>query len=130
PAPTKETVITRVGKNAVRYTESGGDAGIFCRALFLDQPLPLGTFLGGTYDGWLVSRTAGSPGIVVTLYQNAAKTDYINLPFPLPSTTTGSWQRVPWVARAQAGKRIYGIDIYVMGSWAAGGMAFSGTWIC
>lgn len=116
-APVKETSIVRVGANAVRMTASGSDRGIYADSSFTTAPLPVGTFLSGAVDIYMVSRTSGLPGIMVRLYTNAAKTTYVDTKVQPPETATGAWQRVPWAARVGAGQRVYGIRIYLMASW-------------
>lgn len=127
-APTKETTIVRYGTNAVRYTATGSDLGFTLGIGWPLTPMPVGSFVSGNIDFYLVSRTSGLPGILVRLYTNAANTTYVDTLVQPPSTTISGWQSVPWAARVGAGQQIYAIQIYVMASWGGfvtGG--FTGT---
>lgn len=119
-APIRETAIMRhAGGNAARMTAAGANRGILCNRPFTTTPLPTGTFLSGSADFYLVSRTSGLPGILVRLFTDAAITTYVDTFVQPPLTTTGGWQRVPWSARVGAGQKIYGVRIYAMASFTA-----------
>lgn len=124
----KEASIVRFGSNAVRIAASGSDVGLQLAASWTGSPMPVATVLSGNIDFYLVSRTSGLPGILVRLFTNAALTTYVDTKVQPASTGTGSWQTIPWVARVGAAQQIYGLRIYLMGSW--GGFAsgaFTGT---
>lgn len=129
--PTKETSIVRVGTAAVRYAASGANIGMQRQVSFAASPLPVGTFLAGSVDMYLVAFTSGKPLIVVDLFTDSALTAYTRREVPIPVASAGAvgaWQRVPWTARVGAAQQIYGVRIYVMGCWTAAVTgAFTGT---
>jgi hypothetical protein len=125
--PTKSTLTGRTTPAARFVVGSGGQGGLYKQYNFAN-PLPAGTFLSGSLDVYLEAYTSGKPGILVDLITSADGVSYDRTPTVVPSTTTGSWQRLLWTARAGAGKSIYGIRIYLMASYtgfATGG--FVGT---
>lgn len=128
-APIRETAIVRVGANAARWNgvSAGGNEGMTCVCNLSVTPLPVGTFLQGSIDIWLVARTSGTPGIMVRLYTNAGLSTYVDTVVPAPSAQTGVWQRVPWSARVATGQRIYGIRVYIVATWGSTALAFAGS---
>lgn len=117
-SPTKETSIVRVGSYAARFQASGNSMGMVRTLNFGDAGrLPAGSFVSGSVDLYLVSRTSGLPGILIDLGTNSSFSSYRRTVIQPESTATGAWQRIPWTARVNPGERIYGIRIYVMGSW-------------
>jgi hypothetical protein len=117
-APTKETSLVRVGNFSVRFDIASGDRGMLRLHTFGTTPMPVGTFVAGSVDFYMVSRTAGLPGILVDLYTNNAFSTFVRVAVQPPATATGAWQRVPWSARVASNQQIFGIRIYVMGSWS------------
>lgn len=114
----RETTIVRAGPTSVRMQTTGAPAGgIVSTAVFPTQPLPVGTYVDGTIDFYLVAYTSGSPGALMRVYTNAALTVYNEIYITPPSASTGVWQRVPWSIRSSgAGSQIFGIQIYLMAS--------------
>lgn len=123
---TKESSLVRFGKNSAKFVNNGQDGGIMMMTSWT-IPMATGTIVSGTVDIYLESRTSGLPGMLFRVFTNAALTAYVDTCVQ-PVATTGGWQRVPFTARVGAGQGIYGIQVYIMGSW--GGMPsgpFSGT---
>lgn len=121
-APEKETSIVRVGQYSVKYTCDGTARYMarYCR--FGTSPFPAGTFLGGSIDIRMAGpAVTGKPGILVRLWTNPACTGsaYMYTKVQPPTSTLDVWQRVPWTARVNSNEQIYGIDLFVMGSWAS-----------
>lgn len=116
-APTKETSIVRYGSNGVRYTSTSADIGMQLIATWPTTPTPAATIVTGNIDFYMSARTSGLPGILVRLFTNSAITTYVDTPVQPSLTTTGAWQTVPWIARVGSGQKIYGIQIFVMGSY-------------
>jgi len=115
-APIRETSIVRVGRYAVRYNNVTGVNGGTTASV--DVELPIGTFIGGSVDIYLPTRTSGLPGLLIRLYTNSAKTTWVDTmvqPTFLVSSV-GVWIRTPFTARAP-GSYIYGIRIYLMASY-------------
>lgn len=113
----QETSIVRVGKFAPRFAMVGTDRGLQRLQSWATAPMPAGTFISGSIDAYLVARTSGKPGILVDLFTEATLTSYRRTTVEVPETATGLWQRIPWTARVNAGEKIYGIRIYIMGSF-------------
>lgn len=124
----RETTIVRVGTSAPRFAAASTNKGMYRLVSFPSTPLPVGTFLAGSLDIFLASRTSGVPGILVRLYTSAAVdfSAYVDTVVPALSNGTGAWQSVPWSARVQAGVRIYAIQIFVMASWQTTQLQFVG----
>lgn len=118
----KETSTVRFGSNALRLTGVGAASGpgIFRRVDFPTVPMPAGTFISGTVDLNLIEITSGLPGLLVRLFTNAAGTTRVDTKVQ-PIAIADAWQRIPFTARVGAEQQIYGVMIYVMGSW--GGFA-------
>lgn len=116
-APIKETAIVQIGyPYAVRYNAAGINIGMSRQ---VTVTLPIGTFISGSVDVYLVSRTSGLPGISIQLFTNAGlTTDVVTRAQPY-STSTGVWQRVPFLARVNAGQQIFGIKVSLFGSLSA-----------
>jgi len=120
----KETSLVRTGPFAAKWTTGGVDSGMYRQESY-SVPKAAGTFVQGAVDMYVVSSSsAGTPGLLVRLFTNAALTTFVDNVVPIPSTTSGVWQRVPFTARA-GNVPVYGLIIYVMAAWAG----FSGgTW--
>lgn len=125
--PTKETSTVRTPPYAVRWTVNA-DQGMVYTVAFPDRPLPLGTFVQGSFDAFVVSNAGGgTPGYLIRLFttSSAPAGAYTDVVVPVTDKTVSGWQRVPFSARVAAGSRIYGIQVYQMSSWA--GMP-GGSW--
>jgi hypothetical protein len=129
-APIKETTITRNGKYSIKYNAVGTDLGLLKETIDLStNPLPLGSYLSGTVDIYLATVTSGLPGILIRLYTSSglASPNLVDIKIQPLSSTTGVWQRIPWVAKVGKDQRIYGIRIYAMASWTSFPATFTGT---
>jgi len=122
-APVKETTDTRFGTNAVKYIASG-EAGLGIeRSTTWTQPMPKGTFISGTMDVNLLTVTRGLPGILVRLFtkvvdlNNPALNTYVDT-IVQPTNATNTWQRVPFTARVGLAQEIYGVQVFIIGSWS------------
>lgn len=119
--PTRETTVVLNSPFSVRYTLTAStNQGIFNDHDFLTEPLPGGTYISGSFTVRMVTKNAGggSPGYLIRLYTNSAKTSYVDTEIPITDeTVTGQWQRVPFIAGAN-GLPIYSIRIYQMASWS------------
>jgi hypothetical protein len=116
----KETVIKRTGLYSVKFTVGAADdAGMSREVTWTASPMPVGTFIAGSFDAYISSIVGtGVPGIRVQFFTSADLTTSNSTNVILPSTATGTWQRVPFTARVPAGIRIYGMRIYVMASYS------------
>lgn len=126
---TRDTSVVRDadGTPSMKMVCTGSNVGVN-RMVNLVAPLPAGAFLWGSVDLLISARTSGLPVVLVRLYTNSALTTYVDTQV-IPATTVGSWQRLSWTARTtNLADRIYGIQVYLMGSWTSGsGGAFTGT---
>jgi hypothetical protein len=115
-APIKETTTTRFGTNAIKYI-ANGEAGLGIeRSSTWTQPMPKGTFISGTMDVNLLAVTSGLPGILVRLFTKANLSEYVDT-IVQPTNTLNTWQRVPFTARVGLTQQIYGVQVFIMGSW-------------
>jgi hypothetical protein len=89
--------------------------------------MPVGTFVSGSADIYVVSHSAGSgnPGLIVRLYTNSDLTTYADARPVASSSIVGSWQRITFTARTGTSERIYAIRIYLMGNFNGTGL---GPW--
>jgi hypothetical protein len=126
-APIKETTTTRFGTNAIKYVAKG-EAGLgIQRSSTWTQPMPLGTFISGTMDLNLLTVTSGLPGILVRLFTKANLSTYVDTRVQ-PTNALNTWQRVPFTARVGLTEQIYGLQVFIMGSWSGfSSGAFTGT---
>lgn len=113
----KEVGTVRFGSNAARFVSSGSDNGLV-RLVPFTIPLPAGSFVSGTLDVYLSAVVSGKPGMLVRLFTDAAMNAFVDTKVQPTSSATGNWQRVPFSARVGAAQQIYGIRIYIMGSWS------------
>lgn len=123
----KETTVRRVGRHSVKMVSTGGSAGIV-RQVNTGKQSPAGSFITGTVDVYIVGgATGGSPGILVDVLYNGTAS-YRRTTVNADMAQVDGWQRVPFTARVNAGERISGVRIYMMGSYSgmAGGQ-FAGT---
>jgi len=114
--PIKETATVRFGTNAVKYTANNETSLGINRTSSWTNGMPVGSFVNGTVDFYLVAITSGLPGIIVSLYTDVGlTTSYSTL--IQPNNTIGQWQRIPFTARvASASDLIYGIKVEVLAS--------------
>jgi hypothetical protein len=118
-APTKETTIKRTGLYSVKYTPSGTNTYMARSVTWAATPMAAGTFVSGTIDIYLGAVTSGLPGILVRLFVDSGLSTFVDTKVQPPSSATGNWQRVPFTARVGAAQQVYGIQVYIMGSWAS-----------
>ena len=120
-SPVRETAIRRLGQWAIRFNTPGGTQIGMNRRVALPTPLPLGTFIAGTYDVYVAridpTNTTGKPGLMVRLWWGTANGEYTDRHFPA-SQTTGGWQRINFTARPAAGKQILQVEFYLFGSFS------------
>ena len=118
-APTKETVLVRTGRFAVRYSPVGADLGMVMAVTWPSVAIG-SSYVSGAFDARMVAYTSGgAPGIVVDLFVDAALTTIRRTIIPVTDKTMiGVWQRVPFTAGVNPGESIYGVRIYVMASWS------------
>jgi hypothetical protein len=114
--PTKETAIVRFGTNAVKYIANSETSLGITKTASWTNPMPVGSFVNGTVDFYLVAITSGLPGIIVSLYTDVAlTTSYSTL--IQPNSALGQWQRIPFTARvASNNDLVYGIKVEVLAS--------------
>lgn len=124
----KETTVTRSGPNAVRMVPSGGEGlGMNWLADFHTAPLAAGAYFEVQCDAYVVTNTSGgAPGLLVLLYTDSGLTVFREFHIQVVDTVTGAWQSVKKLCSVNAGEQIYGVRVYVMGSWS--GFA-GGTWV-
>lgn len=124
---TKDTTIYRSGPNAVRVTVGSAiDAGLLRTLDWHTSPPPVGSFVEGTLDCYVVTNTSGgTPMMLVRLYTNSGLTTQVDTVVQPDKTATGAWQRVPFKASVGEGQTVYGVTFYLMGSWAS---AAGGRW--
>jgi hypothetical protein len=116
-APTKISAGLQGGVFAVGYTAAGASLGCTITRSWATQPMPLNTYISGNISFYLVSRTAGLPGVLVRLFTNSALSTYVDIRVQ-PNTTTGVWQRVPFIGAVGATQQIFGIQLYAMAAWS------------
>jgi hypothetical protein len=116
-APIKESTITRFGTNAVKYTANGEDGLGIQHAATWSSGMPIGSFISGTIDINLVAVTSGLPGIIVRLFNKSDLTTFVDT-LVQPVNIINTWQRLPFTARVGVTEQIYGVQVYLAGSWA------------
>lgn len=121
-APTKETALVKAGPYAAKFvTTASTNQWIRKKFDWSSNPLPLGSFIEGSYDVYINSRTSGKPGVTLRLYTTSGLLDtagnYVDTDFNAPINTTGVWQHVPMSARVGAAQQIYGMTIFVRASY-------------
>lgn len=115
-APTKETSIVRVGDYSVRYTASGGNLGMRCDLTF--PTIDAKTAYIGSVDCYLTSVTSGLPGLIIDVYGGGGFGTLLNRTLVQPpSSTTGSWQKIPFTVRGDGSTSITGIVIFMAASF-------------
>ncbi len=118
--PIREAAIKRLGQWAIRFNTPGGTQVWINRRVTLPAPLPLGTFIAGTYDVYIdridATNTTGKPGLMVRLWWGTASGEYTDRHFPA-AQTVGAWQRINFTARPATGKQILQIEFYLFGSF-------------
>jgi hypothetical protein len=117
-APIKEIVTTRFGTNAVKYIANGESGLGMQRSTTWTAPWPIGTFISGTIDLNLISITSGLPGIIVRLFNKADLSTFVDTRVQPTEKIVNTWQRLPFTARVGVTDQIYGIQIFIAGSWA------------
>lgn len=119
--PVRDTTIKRLGQWGVRFNTPGGAQVAINRRITLPAPLPLGTFIAGTYDLYIdridASNTTGKPGLMVRLWWGTASGEYTDRDFPA-TQAIGAWQRINFTARQAAGRQILQIEFYLFGSFS------------
>lgn len=119
-APTKETANSKVGPNAVRYATTGANAYMDVVKAF-NTPMPVGTFIIGTFSYYLNSYTSGDAGLLLRLYYDVATNQFDDTPVVIQDTTIGVWHTQHFVARLTTNPTVNQIEqlrMYVMGSWS------------
>jgi len=128
-APDKEVQDTRFGSYGVKYTiTTQNNVGIQHTSSWANAPMPLGTFVAGTVDLKITQKVSGGlPGVLVRLFTNAALNTYVDTKVQA-NALYNDWQRLAFSARVGITEQIYGIQIFVLGSWDSFiGGAFRGT---
>lgn len=126
----KETSIKQTGNYSIKFVCAGGVNNYLSSPLasFGGNPLPVGTFVSGSFNIYLESVVAGLPAILVRLFTNAALTTYESNIYAQPAGSVSGWQRVPFTVRSTGANRIYGIRVYLMASYSTNpGGYFQGT---
>jgi hypothetical protein len=127
--PDKEVQDTRFGSYGVKYTvTTQNNVGITRTSSWANAPMALGIFVAGTVDLKITEKVSGGlPGILVRLFTNAALNTYVDTKVQA-NALFNEWQRLAFSARTGITEQIYGIQIFVLGSWDSfTGGAFRGT---
>lgn len=115
---TKETSIKRIGEYSIKFTCDGTNAGLVRTET---ATLPANTFLAGTVDIYIESRTTGYPGLLIDVISASGnkRTTVHSDPNIVGSS---QWQRIPFIARGYAGETITSIRIYIMATYTTFGL--------
>lgn len=115
----KETTLVRSGPNAVRMTPPGAtEVNIYYLYAF-GVPPPVGSYVRVACDLRVVTNTSGgTPHVVARLYTNVGLTTYRDTLLLPPALTTGVWQTVAANASVRPSETIYGLAIFLGGSWS------------
>jgi len=127
--PTKEVADTRFGSYGVKFVvTTENNAGITRTSSWANAPMAANTFVAGTVDLKITEKVSGGlPGMLVRLFTNTGLTTYVDTKVQA-NALFGDWQRLAFTARTGVDEKIYGIQIFLMGSWDTfTGGAFRGT---
>lgn len=122
----RETTTVASGPNAIRMVTGGNDTGIHQAITFAAHPV-IGSYIEVTVAAYIVSSSAGAnPQVLVRLYTNAGFTTYRDTSGVFSTNSVG-WQNMTLNCAVSSGETIYGIEIFLMGSWTGGVGAWTGT---
>jgi hypothetical protein len=129
----KEVTTVANAPNAIRMTTGGSDTGIVYTINFGSGATPvLGSYVEVRIAGYTVANNSGSGtyGALVRLYTDTGLTTFRDTVLTF-NKIAGGWQTQVVNAAVEAGETIYGMSIFLMGSWSAGipGGAWNGTCI-
>lgn len=130
----KETTIKRYGSRSLKAYNVPTNVGVdeyYKQTITWDStPLPINSYITGSIDIYIVSRTAGFPGIEARVYGGPGGTDGIGV-YIAASTAVGKWQTIPFSILIGNNKQIYGLTLYLFASFGSTAPfisnAFAGT---
>jgi hypothetical protein len=127
--PTKEVADTRFGSYGVKFVvTTENNVGITRTSSWASAPMAANTFVAGTVDLKITQKVSGGlPGMLVRLFTNTSLTTYVDTKVQA-NALFNDWQRLAFTARTDVDQQIYGIQVFLMGSWDSfTGGVFRGT---